>query len=157
MRPTMFSLPKTFIAAAVAFLAVIAPIHSPFPSSSLAQTGGGLRVGGPCAYTDHPGTATIVAVTPDSTSPQPFPGMTVTFRFKADGPLPPVVASDEDRIHRLTLTNGWNPGPRFLEKYGLRPGGEVPCLLRLIRSGTCTPRIFAFPGIDLSDYFEAGK
>ncbi|NMC48331.1 MAG: hypothetical protein GYA47_02705 [Desulfovibrio sp.] len=154
----MSFLRKALIVAAGAFLAVSASARGPFPSLALAaRIGGNPLVGGPCAYTDHPGTATIVAITPNSTSAQPFPGMTVTFTFKADGPLPPVVASDESRTHRLTLTNGWNPGPRFLDKYGLRPGREIPCLLRLIRSGTCTPRIFAFPGIDLSDYFEAGK
>ena len=44
-----------------------------------------------------------------------------------------------------------------VEKYGVRPGAALPCVLRVITSGTCTPLLFEFPGIDLADYFETGK
>ena len=121
----------------------------------------GLRVGGPCTYADHPGTATILAVTPaapgkDASAP-PYPGMTVTYAFKAAGSLPPQGIHLAGKVPTLTLVNGWAPGRRFLEKYGIRPGAALPCVLRVITSGTCTPLLFAFPGIDLADYFEAGK
>jgi hypothetical protein len=123
--------------------------------------GRGRLVGGPCAYADHPGTATFLAVTPaspsDPASGPPYPGLTVTYVFAPEGPLPPLAAPQAGRVHRQPLPNGWAPGPRFLDKYGIRPGLAVPCVLRVIQSGTCTPVILAFPGIDLSDYFEAGK
>ncbi len=120
-----------------------------------------LRVGGPCTYADHPGTATILAVVPavpDKNVPAPpYPGMTVTYVFKAAASLPIQGIHEEGKTQTLTLINGWPPGKRFLEKYGIRPGAALPCVLRIIRSGTCTPLLFEFPGIDLADYFEIEK
>lgn len=119
------------------------------------------RVGGPCTYVDHPGTATILAVTPalpDKNVPTPpYPGMTVTYRFKAANPLPPQGIHMEGKIQTLTMVSGWPPGRRFLKKYGIHPGANLPCVLRIIQSGTCTPLLFQFPGIDLADYFEIEK
>ena len=59
------------------------------------------------------------------------------------------------REHLFTMQNGWYVGPRYLKKYGLEPGKECPSVLRIIKSGSCTPRIFDFKTIDTTDYFES--
>ncbi|QLA19654.1 hypothetical protein [Desulfolutivibrio sulfoxidireducens] len=142
-------------------LAAASPASTGADPAPVSLKGRGLVVGGPCSYADHPGTATILAVTPapqdDSASAPPYQAFQVTYVFTADQPLPALGAPEEGRTQRLTLTNGWDPGRRFLEKYDIRPGRRIPCVLRIIQSGTCTPLILEFPGIDRSDYFEAGK
>lgn len=125
------------------------------PTMALALEGP--RVGGPCRYADFPGKATIVAVTPATTTPgvaTPSPARTVTFTFTPNAPLTGEPLFQPGKIHTLTLTNGMAPGPRFTTKYGIAPGKVFACTLRLIRQGTCTPVLFAFPAIDLTDYFE---
>ena len=123
------------------------------------------RVGGPCAYADFPGTAVIVSVTPHPASPANAPaagaqmpppgsGYDVVFTFTPDAPILGEPLYQPGRSHTLTLVNGTAPGPKFLQKYGIAPGKTFACRLRLIRKGTCTPMLFAFPDIDLTDYFE---
>ncbi|NDY55353.1 hypothetical protein G3N56_01155 [Desulfovibrio sulfodismutans] len=159
---------KRTFAAAVALTAAMLSASSAFAASNASpppEKGRpepmGIRVGGPCTYADHPGTATILAVspaTPDKDVPTPpYPGLTVTYAFAPVGPLPPQASRLAGKVQTMTLVNGWPPGPRFLEKYGIRPGAALPCVLRVIQSGTCTPLLFEFPGIDLADYFEIEK
>lgn len=104
----------------------------------------GQLVGGPCRYDDVPGQATIVAVTPQETGNR----LDVAFTFTPQKPLTNEPLYEPAKIRHLTLTGGQAPGPRFVRKYGIRPGRTVPCRMRLIRKGTCTPVLFAFPGID---------
>jgi|GEM_PF-1174426 len=159
---------KRTLAAAVALTAAMLAASPAFSASNASPPPAkgkpdpaGLRVGGPCTYADHPGTATILAVTPalpDKDVPTPpYPGMTVTYVFASDRPLPPQGIHLEGKVQTMTLVNGWPPGRKFLEKYGVRPGAALPCVLRVITSGTCTPLLFEFPGINLADYFEIGK
>ncbi|MGD9608874.1 MAG: hypothetical protein AB7U59_05670 [Desulfovibrionaceae bacterium] len=101
-------------------------------------------VGGPCRYVDYPGRATIVTVNPET------PAMDVTFTFAPDRPIAGDPLYEPGKVHHLTLIGGSAPGPRFVERYGLRPGLTLPCLLRTIRQGTCTPVLFDFPGLDLT-------
>lgn len=65
-----------------------------------------------------------------------------------------LVAGAVSRQHELLLASSWPPGPRFLEKYGIRQGAELACRLDVIETGTCTPSMIAFDGVDLTDYFE---
>ena len=132
------------------------------PTSALAGSTAS-RVGGPCAYADFPGTAVIVSVTPHLASAANAPaagaqtappGYDVVFTFTPDAPIAGEQLYQPGRSHTLTLVNGAAPGPKFLQKYGISPGKTFACRLRLIRKGTCTPVLFAFPGIDLTDYFE---
>ena len=76
--------------------------------------------------------------------------MEVTFTFAPDRPITGDPLYEPGKIHHLTLTGGGAPGPRFVARYGLRPGKTLPCLLRTIRQGTCTPVLFHFPGLDLT-------
>lgn len=118
------------------------------------------RVGGPCRYADFPGQAVITAVSPwqpdapGQTAGTPYPPLRVTFTFTPVMPLEGEPLYRPGRAHTLTLVNGMPPGPRFVAKYGIAPGKVFPCLLRVIRQGTCTPVLFAFPAIDQTDYFE---
>jgi hypothetical protein len=124
----------------------------------MAGTGG--LVGGPCRYASFPGKATIVSVVPvppgeaGNFPPTPYPPLVVTFTFAPDTPLDGAPLYKPGAPHTFTLANGMPPGPRYVEKYGLAPGNILPCELRSIRQGTCTPALHVFPGIDVADYFE---
>jgi hypothetical protein len=134
-----------------------------FEATSALADSAATRVGGACAYADFPGTAVIVSVTPHPASATnapaagaqtPPPGYDVVFTFAPDAPIAGEPLYQPGRSHTLTLVNGTAPGPKFLQKYGIAPGKTFACRLRLIRKGTCTPVLFAFPDIDLTDYFE---
>ena len=112
-------------------------------------------VGGPCAYDACPGEARIVSVA--KKEPPPDPGREaweVTFAFTPAEPVRNPLGQTEGREFPLLLLNSAYPGPRFLEKYGIREGAVFPCVMKVITRGTCTPQIFEFPGIRLDDYFE---
>lgn len=117
-----------------------------------------IRVGGPCAYSDYPGTATIISVgalpkddatQPDSTSRH----CRVQFTFSPTQPIAHRLYA-QDKVHELTLSGGTPPGPRYLKKYAIAPGATFAAELHLIDSGTCSPVAFTLTGIDLTDHFE---
>jgi hypothetical protein len=123
--------------------------------TAMAQT----RVGGPCQYADFPGQATIMAVAPAGGAGHglPYAGLTVTFTFAPDNPIANEPLYVPGKTQVLTLAGGRPPGQRFVERYGVRPGRVLPCRLRLIRQGTCTPVLFDFPGIDLTSAIDLQK
>ncbi|BAH75633.1 hypothetical protein [Solidesulfovibrio magneticus] len=127
---------------------------------ALARAAGPERVGGPCRYESYPGTATFVDVkpwqpeSPTAGVPTPYPPLTVTFQFVPNQPITNEPLYRPGAVHTFTLINSMPPGPRFAAKYGIMAGAAVPCQLRVIREGTCTPVVFEFPGIDRADYFE---
>lgn len=122
------------------------------------------RFGGPCDYTRHPGTATIVRVLQtaparDQASAQGgagYAGYEVWFTFsprvELEGELARRAASGE---HLFQLANSWYPGPRYLEKYHVAPGASFDCELLVISRGTCTPTLFDIPAMPKDDYFES--
>lgn len=116
-------------------------------------------VGGPCRYDDFPGQATIVAVSPqpaDAAMDPSRPGLAVTFTFAPDQPIAdPLFVPG--KVYHLTLVSGQTPGARFVARYGIKPGRALPCRMRLIRQGTCTPVLFDFPGIDLTKDLDLPK
>ena len=124
---------------------------------------GSPMVGGPCTYYDLAGTATIVRVVKTPASSQQstvsggpgYEGFEVSFSFTPQRPITDPAARDfAQQPNVVRLTNSWYPGPRYIEKYGLSQGRKVPALLKVRTSGACAPMLFAFPGIDLADYFE---
>jgi hypothetical protein len=148
------------VAAAVVAFAFAAPAE---PDAQQDGKAGG-RVGGKCAYVEHPGTCTIdgAVKTPDSIAQASlnggpgYEGLAVTFTFASARP------SDDALVrqalagrHELRLMNSWYPGPRFLERYGIAAGKSFACTLDVIAQGTCTPTTFNFPGIDRADFFES--
>ena len=119
------------------------------------------RVGGPCAYSDYPGTAMIVSVEPvppsaNTSADSPYQPYRVRFTFAPAEPVPHRLYA-RGKVHELTLSGGTSPGPRFLEKYAITPGAAFAAKLHLIDSGTCSPVAFTFTGIDVSDHFELKK
>ncbi len=115
-------------------------------------------LGGPCRYQSFSGWATIVSITPLSgarAQGPPYRGYEVKFMFKPDQPIPQSFAQPEGSLFPLRLTNSWPPGSKFIQKYGIVIGKTFPCVLKIITQGTCTPMVFDFPTIDLSDYSES--
>jgi hypothetical protein len=122
---------------------------------SFACWGGGMIVGGPCEYKQYPGKAVITSITP-GTEPGKTPGESyvVKFTFSPEQEIQEEFARTAGKEFLLLLTNSTYPGPRFLEKYGIRVGKVFDCVMKVIVKGTCTPRIFEFPSIRLDDYSE---
>ncbi len=126
------------------------------PSGASAQQ----RVGGPCRYAVFPGKAVIASVAPGNTEAgvaTPYPPLAVSFVFTPESPITGEPLYRPGVPQQLTLVNSMPPGPRFAAKYGLAAGRELPCELHIIRQGTCTPTLYRFPGVDLTDYFELGQ
>ena len=116
-------------------------------------------VGGPCEYKSYGGIATITSVREtkegsESRGGHPYQGHEVRFTFFPDEKIEKSYSSVEGKEYTLKLTNSWNPGAKFLKKYGIEESRNFECYLKVITKGTCTPVLFDFPTIDLSDYFE---
>jgi hypothetical protein len=113
-------------------------------------------VGGQCEYKAYPGTATILSVQKQEGPPRAGPSSTavceVKFSFTPDDEIEEDWVQVEGKEYLLLLADSRFPGPRFLEKYGIEPGKPFECDMKVIVRGTCTPVIFDFPTIDLSDY-----
>lgn len=118
------------------------------------------KIGGGCTYADYPGTCTITAVNQTEASQAQttvsggpgYAGYDVTYTYApAEGSDPGGAGAGE---HQLKLTNSWFPGEKFLSKYGISDGKSFACTLKVRKTGACTPTVFEFPEIDLTDYFE---
>jgi len=124
------------------------------------------RVGGPCEYAEYRGTATITRVAQTESSRQQvksvggagYEGYEVWFRFAPASDIREEWARPAaGRAHLLCLMNSWYPGPRYLERYGIKAGRTHSCTLKVITRGTCTPTVFEFPEIRRDDYFESAR
>ncbi len=117
--------------------------------------------GGPCEYKTYKGVARIISIQKQEMS-RGYGGPSheaykVRFSFSTGLEIMEPHGKVEGREYTLKLTNSWYPGPKFLEKYGIEEGKSYDCYLKVITAGTCTPVIFDFPSINLSDYFESRK
>jgi hypothetical protein len=117
--------------------------------------------GGPCEYKIYEGTAHIISVrkkeTPKGYGGPSYESYEVMFVFSTDEEIQELHGKTEGKKYSMQLTNSWYLGPKFLEKYGIEEGKVFDCRLKVILKGTCTPVVFHFPDIDLSDYFETRK
>jgi hypothetical protein len=147
------------VAAGIGGAAAETPIPAVSAPLRLAQIGG-------CSYREIGGTATIVKVAKTAASIQQattqggpgYEGFEIGFSFVPSQPITDAAVGEfAQRPHVLQLTNSWYPGPRYIEKYRLTQGRTLPALLKVRTSGACTPMLFAFPGIDLADYFEQAR
>jgi len=158
--------------ACIVFLAVGAmPLCSsgaqaPGKAADVGPSAEGRRVGGPCEYAEYRGTATITSVEQTERSRQQvgnvggagYEGYEVWFRFAPEADIREEWARPAaGKEHPLCLMNSWYPGPRYLEKYGIKKGRSYNCTLKVITRGTCTPTIFEFPEIRRDDYFESAR
>lgn len=118
----------------------------------------GQKVGGKCEYSKYHGKAAIVSIIPKPSSSHSagplYEEFEVRFRFVAEEDIKEAHGRIEGKEYVLTLANSWYPGPKFLKKYGIKVGKSFGCSLNVITKGACTPIMFDFPDIDLSDYFE---
>jgi hypothetical protein len=137
------------------------------PAPTVETPGGGASptglIGGGCVYRDVPGIATILRVRKTAESAHQatveggpgYEGLEVVFSFAPDRPIGEAdILEFAEAPQTLLLANSWYPGPAYLQKYRLLPGQKVPAVLRVRTAGSCTPAVFAFPGVDLADYFE---
>ena len=115
-------------------------------------------VGGPCQYREYPGRAVILSVQKQEGRTQAgapaADAYEVKFSFTPDKKIEEGWVQIEGKEHLLLLTNSSLPGPGFLKKYGIERGKGFDCNMKVITKGTCTPVLFEFPAIDLSDYSE---
>ena len=114
--------------------------------------------GSACEYRMYRGAATIVSIrraekTAWKSGPEYNP-YEVFFVYSTDAQIEEQHGQVKGRRIHLKLTNSWYPGPKYLKKYAIEEGKAFDCYLKVITRGTCTPVVFDFPDIDLSDYFE---
>ncbi len=119
-------------------------------------------VGGPCEYRVYQGYARITSIQKHAHKQVghggvPYECYEVRFTFHPERKIEEPFARVEGREFTLLLTNGWYPGLGFLQKYAIEPGEVFDCDLHVITKGACTPVIFEFPAIDLSDYKADSK
>ncbi len=114
----------------------------------------GRMVGGPCHYKTYPGMAEVISVEKikDSNEGENKDAYDVRFLFKSHASPKAPFARIEGKPQRFLLANGSAPKGGFLKKYDIAVGKELPCDLEVIVKGTCTPIIFKFPTVDLTDY-----
>ena len=112
-------------------------------------------VGGPCSYTDTPGTATVISINnadPGLSNCKNNP-VEVIFNFASDDPTK---ANDRtDNNQHIVVGAGANPPRDYAINKGLTVGSVHQCIRQDETHGTCTPLGFTFPGIDFSDYGTA--
>ena len=108
--------------------------------------------GGPCTYTSTTGTATIVSLNSASTNSNNCNNnpVEVVFNFTPANPADANDATDKNRV--LTVGDGKNPPLNYVLSKGLTIGSIHPCTRQIEVSGTCSPVVFIFTNVDLSDY-----
>jgi hypothetical protein len=123
------------------------------------------QFGGECVYNTYDGVAKITRVEKTEESRKQantpggpgYEGYEVSYVISLGEPISESWAKDvATKQYPFTLKNSWYPGERYLEKYGLEVGAELPIHVQIITSGTCTPVILEFPTVDREDYFESG-
>jgi len=116
-------------------------------------------VGGPCEYKAYRGHAKIVSIHEKELPPKVGGPSNVVydvkFSFTTHEEIKGSLARVEGKEYLLLLANSSYPGPGFLKKYEIKPDKCFECYLKVIIRGTCTPVLFDFPTIDLSDYSES--
>ncbi len=121
-------------------------------------------VGGDCAYFYIDGNCTITSIiqTSESISQKSsagYEGFDVEFTFSpaSSSAIPKNlngILISQKPLHSLQLVNSWYPGALYLKKYNIKNNSIFNCQELVITKGTCTPIIFEFSKIDLTDYFE---
>ena len=115
----------------------------------------GRVVGGPCHYKSYPGAAAVVSVEKVNASnegaKENVEAYDVQFVFHSRNVPEEMYERVRGKRHRFLLTNGSRPKSGFLKKYGISEGKTLPCDLEVIVKGTCTPILFKFPTVDLTD------
>lgn len=102
------------------------------------------RVGGACIYRQYKGEAEIISVT----QRQGIPGeYEIKFSFHPQETIQEEFARVEGRQWLIVQKDSSSPKDDFLTQYGIKTGKRLPCYLKVITKGTCTPVLFDFPTI----------
>jgi len=111
------------------------------------ETTRGPLVGEPCEYRSYPGQAEIVSVAPKEAAAAATGGRyDVKFRFIPDQPVEePLGRTALQRTFTLLPEREMPPDRTYIEKFDIRPGTRIGCMLKVITRGTCTPILFEFP------------
>lgn len=113
------------------------------------------KTGGQCDYKSYNGQAEITSINRIEKSPNGSPeAYEIKFTFIPDQEIEEEFARTGGKEFLLLLNNSSYPDIKFLEKYGISAGKLFKCSLKVITKGTCTPIIFEFPSINLSDYIK---
>jgi len=116
-------------------------------------------LGGPCQYQDVSGTALITFVGPAPAGEYNCPNQAqkVLFSFypaDADAAESYLFPGWADEGNSLSVGGGANPPASWVLSQGLEIGVHIPAIRREIVSGTCTPVLFFFPGLDMESALE---
>jgi hypothetical protein len=103
------------------------------------------RVGGRCIYKQYKGDAEILSVTPRQGIPGEYE---IKFSFHPQETIQEEFARVEGRQWILVQKDSSYPRDDFLTQYGIKAGKRLPCYLKVITKGTCTPVLFKFPTIN---------
>ena len=110
------------------------------------------KVGGGCQYESYPGQAEILSLVktepPEAASEAGVQRFEVRFSFGPERPIKQEWVKVAGKTLLLTLPDGQLPDKEFLDKRGIMVGRKIPCLLKVITKGTCTPLIFIWPSDD---------
>ena len=103
-----------------------------------------------CHYAEAPGLATVTDIQPAPSSLYNCYGdaVEVFFDFVPDSGEP----SLQDTGRRVTVGAGANPPRAYIESKGFDLGAVLPAIREDILTGSCSPKEYRFPGVDLSDY-----
>lgn len=104
------------------------------------------RLGGPCEYKEYKGVAEVISVSrmasADNRGQDEFE---VKCSFHPREQIEEQFAQTTAREFRLHVDNDANPTGRFIVRHGIKVGSRIPCIVRVIVRGTCTPVLFEFP------------
>lgn len=104
------------------------------------------RLGGPCEYREYKGVAEVVSVNRRGSADNQWQDeFEVKCSFHPWEQIAEQFARTSAREFRLHVDNDANPSGRFIVKHGIRVGSRIPCIVRVIVRGTCTPVLFEFP------------
>ena len=116
-----------------------------------------LPAGGHCEYAEIPGTATIISMGPPTGAVANCGNDPVEVRFDftpndANARDAYRCPHSSDNNRQLLVGEGKNPPRSYMESKGITVGSTHKCIRMEITEGTCTPVLFEFSKIDLSDY-----
>lgn len=118
--------------------------------------------GGSCKFHTYPGTCEIISVSKTAESIRAsnglgYDGFEILYKFTPttwSNFLSKILFNKFWTEYNLVLGDSISPGPKFLDKYKIKPGAKFDCQSKVRYMGTCTPQYIEFKSIDNFDYFE---
>jgi len=102
------------------------------------------HVGGACIYKQYSGEAEIISVTQRKGTSSEYE---VRFSFHTNETIQEEFALDEGKQRLIVQQDFSYPHENFLKQYDITTGKRLPCYMKVITKGTCTPVLFDFPTI----------